>query len=156
MRVSERQRYQGAVEQIQSAKSHHLKTMNTLASQKRVESVHDDPVGYHQIIKGRQKLSKFKTYERNLNFGKGFLQATEVALKNIYSSLGRAQEIATMMANDTYSQEDRRAAGNEVSHIIKAIIQAGNTKYNSRFIFSGYRVDSLLYLLMDNFLEMMV
>ena len=43
------------------------------------------------------------------------------------------------MANDTYDSKSREATSREVREIIEEVVQLGNTSYNNRFVFAGFR-----------------
>jgi flagellar hook-associated protein 3 FlgL len=141
MRVSERQRYQTATDRIERAKSNNSESLNTLATQKRINAVHDDPIATSRVIKQKARIESNGSFQRNIMFTKGFLETSEGALAGVGDRLIRAKELAIAMANDNYGGESREATGREISEIINEVIQLGNSSFNGRYVFSGFRTD---------------
>jgi flagellar hook-associated protein 3 FlgL len=142
MRVSERQRYQTATDRIERAKYNNSDALDTLATQKRINAVHDDPIGTARVIKQKARIESNDSFQRNIMFTKGFLETSEGALAGMGDRLIRAKELAIAMANDNYGIESRQATGREISEIINEVIQLGNSAYNGRYVFSGFRTDT--------------
>lgn len=141
MRVSERQRYATATNRIERAKSNNSDALGTLSTQKRINALHDDPMGAARVIKQKARIDSNDSFQRNISFTKGFLETSESALSGIGDRLIRAKELAVAMANDTYGPESREATAREISEIVNEVIQLGNSSYNGRFVFSGFRTD---------------
>ncbi|MEZ4741297.1 MAG: flagellar hook-associated protein FlgL [Bdellovibrionota bacterium] len=142
MRVSERQRYETATGRIERAKLNNSNSLNVLATQKRINTLHDDPIAMTQVIKKNSQIEENSSFQRNINFTKGFIETTETALSGIGDRLIRAKELAIAMANDNYDSKSRSATAREVAEIINEVVQLGNSNYNNRFVFSGFRTSS--------------
>jgi flagellar hook-associated protein 3 FlgL len=142
MRVSERQRFQTAVDRIERAKQNNSSALNMLSTQKRINAIHDDPVGTARVIKQKARIECNETFQRNIMFTKGFLETSETALSGIGDRLIRAKELAIAMANDNYGPESREATSREVSEIVNEVVQLANSSYNGRYVFSGFRTDT--------------
>ena len=142
MRVSEKQRYQATSKRIERAKENNLDALSQLSSQKRLNSLSDDPVGAANVVKHRSRIAELESFERNVIFAKGFVDVTESAIQSIQERLGRAHELAVGMASDSYGPDSRNATAREIGQIIDQIIKTANQKYNSRYVFSGFRTKS--------------
>lgn len=142
MRVSERQRYWLANKHVDEAKEKNIEALNVLSSQKRINDLHDDPVGAARAIKHRDVISDYDSFRKNIDFSKGFVEVTETAVNSISERLSRAHELSIAMANDTYAVDSRRATAKEIKEIKNQVIQMANSKYNGRYIFSGFRTTS--------------
>lgn len=142
MRVSERDRYSTVTNRIEQAKANNTTSLNIMSSQKRINALHDDPIGAARAIRQKDNIGDVKTFQKNIDFTKGFLETTETALTNISDRLIRAKELAIAMANDNYDSKSREATSREISEIINEVIQLGNSNYNNRFVFSGFRTQT--------------
>ena len=139
MRISERLRYETVSNRINDAKEQNSQAMEELASQRRVEKLSDDPIGASQIIRYRDQIENLRQFQTNIEYSKGFLERSEEALQAINNNLIRAKELAVAMSNDTYDQNSRDATGREIREILDEIIQLGNTTFNGRYVFGGFR-----------------
>jgi flagellar hook-associated protein 3 FlgL len=141
MRISERYKYDTASNRIEKAKEQNVRTLHELSSQKRINNLHDDPTGLSRTVKQKDRIADIESFQNNLNFSKGFINITENALTTVQEKLIRAQELTVAMANDTYGPESRSATAKEIGSVIDEMIQLGNTKFNSKYVFSGMRTD---------------
>ena len=139
MKISDSQRYDNVISSIEKAKEKNFEAVNRVSSQKSMNSIHDDPNKYYQVLKHNTKLSDIKDLKNNIEFAKGFIDATESAMTGIKDSLGRAQELAVSMANDTKNSSDRKVAAKELSVLFERIVQLANSQYQSKYIFSGFK-----------------
>lgn len=142
MRVSERHRYWVANRRINKARTNNTETLNMLSSQKRINSIHDDPVGLARTIKYKERLSEIDDFKKNIDFTKGYLDVTESAISGINDRLSRAYELSVAMANDSYGPDSRDATAKEVKQLVNQVIQLGNSKYNGKYVFGGFRSQS--------------
>ncbi len=142
MRVSDRHRYEVANNRIEKAKDASVGVMNQLSSQRRIGAIHEDPVGSTKILKQKDRLSDIRNFQTNIAFSQGFVNASEEAISIISERLQRARELTIAMANDTYGPESRSATAKEIGEIITGIVQMGNSRYGSRFLFSGFRTNA--------------
>jgi flagellar hook-associated protein 3 FlgL len=142
LRVSERQRFMIANKRIDDAKTQNIDALKTLSTQKRINALHDDPVGATRVIKHTASIADQNSFQQNIAFSKGFLEAAETAVTTIADGLGRVQELAIAMANDTYAIDSRQATAKEIGQIMNQIVQMGNSKFNGRYVFSGFRTNS--------------
>lgn len=139
MRVSERQKYWVANRRLNKGRTDNVETLDRLSTQKKINKLHDDPIGLVRSLKIKSNLSELKTFKENINFSKGFISVTETAVSGIHEGLQRAQELAIAMSNDTYDGVNREIVGKEIKQIISQVIQIANSKYGSKYIFSGFR-----------------
>ncbi len=139
MRISERMRYDTVSNRIHDAKGQNAHAMERLSSQKDVQKLSDDPVAATGIIRFREKIDAAKQYQTNIEYSRGFLDRSEEAMQALNDNLIRAKELSVAMANDSYDGMSRDATGREVREIIDEVIQIGNTTFNGRYIFAGFR-----------------
>ena len=139
MRVSEKQKYWITQNRLNRGRTRNVEVLNKLSTQKEINKLHDDPVNLVRALKIKDRLSALATYQSNIDFSKGFLDVTESAIANMHEKLGRAQELAIAMANDSYDDKNRMITAKEVKEILKEMVQMANSKYGSRYIFAGFR-----------------
>lgn len=53
--------------------------------------------------------------------------------------LQRTRELAVQGANGTLTQADMQKMANEIEQLKAQMIQVGNTQYNGRYIFAGFK-----------------
>lgn len=139
MRVSERMRYDQVNDRVERAKEKNARQLDRLSSQKDILNLSDDPIGAKQAIRFRDKIADIQGYQRNIEYSKGFLERSEDALKSIGDNLIRAKELSVAMANDTYDAASRDATAREVREILEELVSLGNTTFNGRYVFGGFR-----------------
>lgn len=139
MRVSERQKYWITQERLNRGRTQNVETLNKLSTQKDINKVHDNPINMVRAMKIKDRLAELESYQSNIDFSKGLLDVTESSIANMHEKLGRAQELALAMANDSYDGKNRAITVKEVREIMREMIQLANAKYGSRFVFAGFR-----------------
>lgn len=142
MRISDGHRYAVATNRIELAKNNNTDAMNILSSQKRINKLSDDPIGAARAIKQMERIDSSRTFQKNIDFTKGFIETAESALTGIGDRLIRAKELAIAMANDSYDSKSREATSREVKEIVNEVIQLSNSNYNNRYVFSGFRTET--------------
>lgn len=142
MRVSDKQRYDQANHRVDTAKTGNSLMLEQLSTQKRVNRVSDDPIAVGQIIRRRSQLSDNQQFIKNIEFTKGYIDRTEASLQGIHDYLIRAKELAVSLANATYAENSREAAGLEVQQILEGVVSLANSQYNNRYVFGGFRTQT--------------
>ncbi|MEY4630696.1 MAG: flagellar hook-associated protein FlgL [Pseudomonadota bacterium] len=139
MRVTDRHRYEMVGSRVEAAKAQNAKSLEQLSTQKKINRVSDDPIGVASAVRLKDRIATNGQFQKNVEFSKGMLERSETAVSAIQENLMRLKELAIGMANDTYDHSSRLAAAEEVREVIKDIVQQGNTTFNNRFVFSGFR-----------------
>jgi len=142
MRVSDNQRYNSVDTRINSSKSDNVKSMNEMASQKRLTKISDDPNAMSKLFGLRDRSKAMDQFQRNLDYARGFISKSEASLTGIHESLMRAKELAVGMASDTYASDSREAASREIKELISGIVAQANAKHGDRYVFSGFRTQT--------------
>ncbi|MBP6217784.1 MAG: flagellar hook-associated protein FlgL [Oligoflexales bacterium] len=142
MRISERYKYSVSNNRIEKAKDQNIQALNQLSSQKRINAIHDDPAGVSRMIKHKDRISEIQSYLSNISFSKGFTAITENAIASVQEHLIRAKELSISMANDSNGPDNRDVTAKEISTLVDQLVELGNTKYNSKYVFSGLRSDA--------------
>ncbi len=138
-RISERYRYWVANSHVGQARSNNVDSLEKLSTQKRINSLRDDPLGLSTSLKIRENISEIGQMQKNIDYSKGFLDVTESATSAIFDCLSRAKELSIAMANDSYDKDSRESTSKEITQLVNQVILLGNSKFGNKFIFSGFR-----------------
>ena len=104
-----------------------------------------DPVGINRVMRYREAISRSSRFKLNIGEAKGWLQATETALREGLSALQQIEELTIYGANGGLSQAELDAIAEEVHEFYEHLIGVGNTEYNGLYIFGGYCTGSAPY-----------
>ncbi len=114
------------------------KTLEKLSSGLRINRAADDAAGLAVSEKLRSQIRGTNQAMRNAQDGISMIQTAEGALEEVHSMLQRMRELAVQAANDTYSNDDRKAIDNELQ-ALKTEINAisTRTKFNGKALLTG-------------------
>ncbi|MBE5812369.1 MAG: flagellar hook-associated protein 3 [Clostridiales bacterium] len=120
------------------------KYQNQVSTGKRIEKLSDDPVGASYSIRYNTDIEKENQYLSNIESSKEILTATETALTSTNEVLARMRELTVQAAGAAPSDSTRQSIKVELEQLRDEIISLGNTTYNGRYIFSGYKTNKEL------------
>lgn len=123
------------------------KVNETISSGERLNRPSDDPLGLVGALGLKSTLSEIHQYRRNIDFGSGWLATAETTIQGSMDIVMRAKELAVQMSNATYTQDQRKSAATEVDAILKELMRIANTQYQGRYVFAGYKTDTVPYVL---------
>ena len=113
------------------------KANKIVSTGKRITDLSDDPVGITQALDIKSTLSNIEQLERNINFGKPWLNSAESALSSVQNLISDARALCVEMATATKGAVERASAANTIQNTIDEIISLANTEVNGRYIFAG-------------------
>jgi flagellar hook-associated protein 3 FlgL len=111
---------------------------------KRIEKLSDDPVGAAYSIRYSTDIVKENQYLSNIEASDEILTATETALSSANEVIGRIRDLTVQAAGAASSETSRQSIQVEMEQLKEELINLGNTTYNGRYIFSGYKTDKEL------------
>ncbi len=114
-----------------------------VSTQKRINEISDDPLGFSQVLTLKNSLGNLEQIERNLNMGKSWITSVETAMASINDLILDAKVDATRLANDSITADERRDTIAKIDHLIDQIVNLGNTQVNGSYIFSGTKTDTI-------------
>lgn len=137
MRVTDRMTFEGA--QARTARSREvLERANTeIASGVRVDTPWSDPGAAGFILSQTGNLERLAATRKTTEQAVLELEAADTALAAMGDALSRARELATQLANPTYSAPQRAAAAQEVRGLSQSLLAQANARFNNRFLFGG-------------------
>ncbi|RMG97034.1 MAG: flagellar hook-associated protein 3 [Deltaproteobacteria bacterium] len=137
MRITQQQLHGVSLGSLQHARGRLFALQRQSASGVRVERPSDDPAAAGRARVLSSLMAAQEAYETASSYALARLQTADGALSQASNLLVRARELATAMANDTVSAEQRAAAATEVRQIRAAMIDVANTKYDDAYVFAN-------------------
>ncbi|MBD3234629.1 MAG: flagellar hook-associated protein 3, partial [candidate division Zixibacteria bacterium] len=137
MRVSNSMMVSSTLNDLSQIYSRMMRTQKQLSSGRRINAPSDDPVGVSRALAYRNYLGELDQYNRNIQRVRSILNHTDYSLGSINDFTIQAEDIALQLSNDTYDDEARNAAADQVQDILEQIINIGNTIVEDRYIFAG-------------------
>jgi flagellar hook-associated protein 3 FlgL len=122
--------------------SEQLNKANEIASTgKRINNLSDDPVGLTQSLSIQSSLANIEQMQRNIDYGKSWLSASESALNSVDNILSNTKALCVQMASGTTGADQRSAAAETVQNNLDEIVSLANTNVAGNYIFSGTKTD---------------
>lgn len=122
------------------------KLQNQIDSGSKINRPSDDPVIAVKGMGYRRDLSKVEQFTRNLGEVNTWLDSSNESLDQVSSALTRVKELIIQAANDTNTDDDRKKIEAEISQIKLQIQDIANTQIGGKYIFSGTRTNSPLFV----------
>lgn len=104
----------------------------------------DAPIPAAKSIRYKSKIAQLEQNEKNIEDANELMKVTESALDSYNDILQRISELSVDAANGTRGDEEREAIAVEIKQLKSEIVSIANTKYNGRYIFSGYETEKTL------------
>ena len=123
--------------------SEKLNKANEIASTgKRINTLSDDPVGLTQSLSIHSSLANIEQMQRNIDYGRSWLSASESALTNVDNILSDTKALCVQMSSGTVGASQRSAAAETVQNNLEEIVSLANTNVTGNYIFSGSKTDT--------------
>lgn len=119
------------------------RTQEQLATGVKFLSPGDGPVEVGQVIGFKADLAKIGQFTRNVDDGTSQVGYIDTILQSAISSIGRARDLVLDGANDNLNLADRRTIAEEINLIIDGTLSDANSRFRNRYIFGGWRTQSL-------------
>lgn len=124
--------------QLTAANNAQMKSMEKLASGMRINKAGDDAAGLAISEKMRGQIRGLDQAVRNAQDGISMIQTAEGALNETHSILQRMRELAVQATNDTNTEDDRRAIGDELVQLRQEIDRiSATTAFNGKKLLNG-------------------
>jgi flagellar hook-associated protein 3 FlgL len=139
LRVTNQSLAQTVSEGLQQAFRRLAKVQEQVTTGKRINRLSDEPIDAVRVLDLRSIEQSLSQNEKNINAGLPFLQQGDTVLGEVERILGRAQELALAMVNDTNGPTERQAAATEVRQLSQQLLSLANTRVENRYIFGGFK-----------------
>ena len=111
----------------------------------RINAPSDDASAIGTVYRLREQVADQDVYMTNATNAQTYLGSAEQAMSTASDIMSRLRELATQMASETYSDEDRAAAAEEVEQLQSQLVDVANSNVGGRYIFSGTTYDQAAY-----------
>lgn len=132
MRISTSQMYSQPMSLMSKLTAQADKAQTQIATTKLGVTAVTDAAAYVKLQQIQRATTGDATYKANINVAQGVLAQADQTLDSVETQLQRALELATRAANDTLSDDDRAAIGEELSSIRDTLYGLANTKDDIR------------------------
>lgn len=107
------------------------KALNNISTGKKINSAKDNPNKIAQNETLKINLLSSKKAENNVQDTTSMIQTFDGAMQEMNDTLGRIKELTVQGANGTLSEDDRKAAQDEVNELIEGLRDlVNNTEFN--------------------------
>ncbi|EPJ86275.1 flagellar hook-associated protein FlgL [Pseudomonas sp. CFII64] len=138
MRISTAQFYETSSANYTRTYANVIKTGEEVASQVKLNSAADDPVGAARVLQLAQQNSMLTQYDSNISTVSINVTKSETALKSIQTALQRASELIIEAGNGTYTDADRASNAAELKELQSQVLSLMNSQdANGQYLFSG-------------------
>src|SRR5690606_10408115 len=118
------------------------KSIEKLSSGLRINRAGDDAAGLAISEKVRGQIRGLKMAMKNAQDAISLIQTAEGALQETHAILQRMRELAVQAANDTNTDDDRKALQDEIEQLIEEIDRiATNTEFNTKKLLDGSKAE---------------
>ncbi len=114
-------------------------------SQKKVNTLSDNPVEIATIMNLNKQLADIAGYYKNITSAENQLTVLDETFNTTNSRLNRINDLTLSTLNGTGSKETNAAAKNEIDQLIESVVDMANKSYNGTYIFSGAKTSTPAY-----------
>jgi flagellar hook-associated protein 3 FlgL len=108
-----------------------------ISSGKEIENPSENVFSAATIMRSDTSLGKIETYLKSINSAKSEIDASDSTIQNTLESIHKSRELVVQALNATSGDTEMNLIGNEIEQIRQQIVEAGNTKFGSTYLFSG-------------------
>lgn len=137
MRVSTNMQFTLAQSTINNRRGELLKIQEQIATGRRINTFAEDPVASRKVLQEQGTLRATESWRRTSGEAQLLLETADSVMASVGDALDRAYELAVQMSNDTYGNENRQAAADEIRQLRERVVELANSERNGRALFSG-------------------
>lgn len=146
MRVSQRQRFNFFINNMNSSLSELMELNIQAASQKRINRPSDDPVGTARVLGHRDSIRALEQYKKNADDAKGWLNIADNTLIEVNTILTRFRELAEQAATGTVGADNREQISYEARQLFDQLLNMANTQFEGKYIFGGQKTTTQAFV----------
>lgn len=148
LRVTSQMTARNTLRDLQGNLSSLADLQRKMSSGKQIARPSDDPYGASRAMELRTEIGGLQQYQKNVDDGTAWLDASDTALGKIGDAVQRIRELLIRTGTDSSGQPARNAAADEIDQLIETIKQEANVQYAGRYIFGGTATDREPYALL--------
>lgn len=144
MRIADKMAFNQVNQNLTKNRSDMADLQNQAATQKRINKPSDDPLASARVLAARTEERGNSQFIKNINNARSFLEFSDQSLGELSDILVRAKELAVSQSNDASGNaESRMVTASEIEQIYSQAVQIGNRKLGERYIFGGYKTQTM-------------
>lgn len=137
-RISSNLQHNDSNYSIRRQESRLHKLNNSIQSQRKIQSLRDDPLAAGHSVRYKSFLSRLERFEKNAKTLQDQYSVAEASLNSTLEIMHRIRTLAVQNANGVYTPSDLQKAANEVDELLKELVQIGNAQSADGIrVFSG-------------------
>ncbi|MBU4192569.1 MAG: flagellar biosynthesis protein FlgL [Proteobacteria bacterium] len=145
MRVSQQMLFSRYIHNLNTSLTSLLDLNTQAQTQKKINKPSDDPTGMTRILDHRDTLRSLEQYSENISTAKGWLGASDEALRQISTLITRAKELAGQAATGTVSGDNREQVSYELRSIFEQMVGLAHREFEGKSRYAGPKVDGSGY-----------
>ncbi|MCP3941180.1 MAG: flagellar hook-associated protein 3 [Desulfobacteraceae bacterium] len=117
-----------------------------IATEKRINHLSDDPIGFSQALNLKTSLENLEQIEKNVNMGFSWLKGGENSLESVKNLILEIKNEVIRFENASMNADQLKDAVGLVNGMIEQLVTLGNTQINGSYIFGGTQTDTLPFI----------
>lgn len=146
MRISSLMMVEDAIRHMNTGLERLSELQTRVASGKLIQAPSDNPTIAVAGLSLRSTLDANQAYIDTGYVTKDWLNANELALKDLVALGTRAYTLAAKGLSDTEGVDERRAIAVEIDGLLQQAVEIGNTQHQGKSIFAGFAVNTQPYV----------
>ncbi len=114
--------------QLQKRNESMYELNNKMSTQSKVKNLRDDPLAAAHSTRYLSRINHLERYAKNAERVKSEHRVAEGYMQSANRILHRIRELAVQGANDTYTESDKKAMGQEINQLLNELIEIGNAR----------------------------
>jgi flagellar hook-associated protein 3 FlgL len=142
MRVTSFLLYEQIQQSLRKGMEDYSNFQTQVATGKRINKPSDDPIGIRKAMDYKLNISINNQYEANITSLKNSFDFTDNVFSSTLTLLANLKQITNDGATGSQTDEQRSISATQAAQIRDQILSLANSKFNGKYIFSGYRTDT--------------
>ncbi|MBQ4496374.1 MAG: flagellar hook-associated protein 3 [Spirochaetaceae bacterium] len=131
---------------LRTQESRFNKAQNQMGSQRRIQSLRDDPLAAGHLVRYQSYSNRLNTFEHNAQIITDNYSVSEGYVNQSLQLMHRIRELAVQGANGTYTPEDLKNMSTEVDELLKELVLNANaTGPDGTSLFAGTRSNTTAF-----------
>lgn len=123
--------------QVQYDQAELFRLQTQLSTGRRFEAPSEDPVAALRVMSLQRLLERKSQVASNLTTNQSYLSNTDVTVSSVSNNMADVRATALGVVGTLATDEQRRAAAQQVSQSLRSLLETGNQKFRGRYLFSG-------------------
>ncbi|MBI3762788.1 MAG: hypothetical protein HY260_13150, partial [Chloroflexi bacterium] len=145
MRVTSRMMVENAIQHMEDNLERLAALQEKTATGKEFQAASEDPARAALSLSLRSTLQTNTAYVDTARVTADWLDANELALKQMVDIAARSQTLAKQGLPDTQGAAERLAMGREMDSLLQQAVEAANTSHRGSYLFAGFRTTTRPY-----------